>query len=234
MGDGVREHAHPVVVGRDDDEPPTARQPAQEVEDDADVVGIEMRGRLVGQQQRRVVHERPGERDPLLLPAGQGAGPVVGPGGQPELARRRPAVARAARRGVPVSTSGAMTFSSAVRLGIRLNAWNTMPTVRWPSIGRPPRVTVPVAGVSWPARTDRTVVLPHPLGPRSATQLAVPRPQVHALEGPDHVAAGPVLHAEVVHDQVGALVHVAMIPSQVPDCDCFVHLSPVSHARVRR
>ena len=36
---------------------------------------------------------------------------------------------RASRRVLPAARSGTITFSRAVRLGTRLKAWNTMPTV---------------------------------------------------------------------------------------------------------
>ena len=36
-------------------------------------------GRLVGEQQRRLAHQRPGDGDPLLLPAGKLVRPVAGP-----------------------------------------------------------------------------------------------------------------------------------------------------------
>ena len=43
---------------------------------------IERRQRLVEEQQRRVPHQRPGQRRPLGLPAGQLAGPAIGESGQ--------------------------------------------------------------------------------------------------------------------------------------------------------
>ena len=67
----------------------------------------------------------------------------------------------------------------AVRLGMRLKAWNTTPTVwrRYWARARPARAVTSVApnrmhpavGVMRAAIQDSNVVLPHPLGPRTAT-----------------------------------------------------------------
>jgi hypothetical protein len=46
-------------------------------------------GRLVGEQHGRPGDQRPGDRHPLLLPAGQLAGPVPGPVTQPDLGEHR-------------------------------------------------------------------------------------------------------------------------------------------------
>ncbi len=51
--------------------------------------GIERGGRLVGQHQLRVVGQRPGDRNPLALPAGQRPRPVVDPGAEPEPFQHR-------------------------------------------------------------------------------------------------------------------------------------------------
>src|SRR5208283_3157188 len=82
---------------------------------------------------------------------------------------------RAALRLTPAARSGTRTFSSAVRPGTRLNAWNTMPTLRrrYCVIARPlsavtstsPTVIWPEAGVRRPPRDDSKVVFPQPLGP---------------------------------------------------------------------
>ena len=86
----------------------------------------------------------------------------------------------ASRTVVPLTTSGTMTLSSAVRIGRRKNVWNTKPTVslrkressassirsRW----RPPTSTSPDVGVSSPPTRLSTVVLPVPLRPTSATK----------------------------------------------------------------
>ena len=90
---------------------------------------VEIAGRLVGDQDRRVGRQRAGERDALLLAAGKlapdsgGAAPPARPRqARPRRARgrRRRRRARAARRRSPC----------AVMVGIRWNDWNTMPTLR--------------------------------------------------------------------------------------------------------
>ena len=58
---------------------------------------VEVAGRLVGQDQRRVGDQRPGDRDPLLLTAGQLTGPVLDPVGQPDPVEGLDAPAACAR-----------------------------------------------------------------------------------------------------------------------------------------
>ena len=50
---------------------------------------VEVAGRLVGQQQRRLADDRPGDRHPLPLAAGQLVRPVVEPVRQPDPVQRR-------------------------------------------------------------------------------------------------------------------------------------------------
>ena len=72
----------PLVVGGDDDDPTGLRQPAHQLEHPVDLHEVEVGGGLVGEDQRRVVHQRPGDRHPLLLAAGEVAGEVVDPVGE--------------------------------------------------------------------------------------------------------------------------------------------------------
>src|SRR5690606_4906048 len=51
---------------------------------------VQVAGGLVGQQQRRLVHHRPGDADPLLLPTGQGDGVEAFLLQQADLVQRRP------------------------------------------------------------------------------------------------------------------------------------------------
>ena len=96
LHDPVRERQHPLVVGGDHDDPLPRREVAQQAQHLLDLDVVEVRGRLVGEQQRRVERERPGDRDPLLLAAGHVARAVVHALGEPDLleqlGRPRPAL----------------------------------------------------------------------------------------------------------------------------------------------
>ncbi len=87
---------------------------------------IEIAGRLVRHQNGGIGRQRAGERDALLLAAGQLRRimmQAIAEADRGQFLRR----ARAAS-GLPASSSGTATFSSAVMVGIRWNDWNTMPT----------------------------------------------------------------------------------------------------------
>ena len=51
--------------------------PAQQADDHLAVFAVERRGRFVGEQDLRVLGQGAGDRDALLLAAGQGVGPLV-------------------------------------------------------------------------------------------------------------------------------------------------------------
>ena len=61
----------------DDDDATAVGDVAQELEHSLHLHVVEVRRRLVGEHKRRIVRERPGDGDPLLLAAGQVARPVV-------------------------------------------------------------------------------------------------------------------------------------------------------------
>src|SRR6266487_5318726 len=63
-------------------------QPAEEVEDLGARSGVEVAGRLVGQDHGWLGDQRAGDRHPLHLAAGQLAGIVVGAGAQSDLLER--------------------------------------------------------------------------------------------------------------------------------------------------
>ena len=68
--DPVGDVADPLVVADDDDAPALLlRDPAQEPHDLVADLRVEVGGRLVGQDERRVVDQRPGDRHPLLFAA---------------------------------------------------------------------------------------------------------------------------------------------------------------------
>ena len=56
---------------------------------------IELPGRLVGEDQRRAVRDRPRHRDALGLPAGEFFGKFIGDLGEPEVRSARPTPRRA-------------------------------------------------------------------------------------------------------------------------------------------
>ena len=63
---------------------PSAAEPLHHVEHLPDQLGVERRGGLVEEHQRRLHRQRPGDRDPLLLAAREGAGVLVGALGEPD------------------------------------------------------------------------------------------------------------------------------------------------------
>ena len=98
----------------------------QQVDDRAPGRFVEIAGRLVGDQQGRARRQRTRQRDALLFAARKLRRimrQALGRDRPPPVRRRR---ART-RPSAPASSSGAATFSSAVMVGIRWNAWKTMP-----------------------------------------------------------------------------------------------------------
>jgi hypothetical protein len=81
-------------------------------------------------------------------------------------------VAIASGFGVPAIISEYTTFSRTLRCGNSAKLWNTIPKRRlcagWTVMSRFPKVILPPEGCSNPAIIRRSVVLPHPEGPRSA------------------------------------------------------------------
>ena len=87
--------------------------------------------------------------------------------------------ASADRAGIPSSTSGNDTFSTAVSVGTKLKNWNTNPRLRRRNAARAPALiahtswpstaTVPVSGASSPPAICRRVDLPAPDGPVTTT-----------------------------------------------------------------
>ena len=78
---------HLLVVGRDDDGRAGAVDPVDQLHDPDRRLGVEVAGRLVAEQQRRVVDERARDRDALLLAARQLVGVVVQLGRQADQAQ---------------------------------------------------------------------------------------------------------------------------------------------------
>ena len=105
------------VVVRDDDHRPVRlhRHAPQQFHHGLPRVGVERRGRLVADQQPRLVDQRPGDRHALLLPAGKLRRKRVGAIAQADLrpATRGPAQTPA-RRGMRPINSGIATLAVAV------------------------------------------------------------------------------------------------------------------------
>ena len=153
---------------------------AQEPEHALHLELVEVRGRLVGEEQRRIEAQRARDRDALLLAAGEVGRAVLQPFAQsPSVSSTSRARARPARPDSPAFHAATATLSSALRLGMRLNDWYTTPTVRAPVLGERGaaqlgdlgvvRAGSTRAGVSNAASADSSVVLPQPLAPRSST-----------------------------------------------------------------
>ena len=108
----------------------------------------------------------------------------------------------------PAIDSGSVTFSSAVSVGTRLNAWNTKPMcLRRSSVSClspivvmswPPISTVPSVGRSRPASRCIRVDLPEPLGPMIAVNWPVGHLERDAAHGLDRRVAVAVAADEVV------------------------------------
>ena len=111
-----------VVVVRDEHDRHSAL-PAKPVEQLEHLVagdGVERAGRLVGEQEPRIVRERPRDRDPLPLASRENRRPRVDPMLEADLAQELPCahVARSRRGRRP--NIGICTFSAAVSVGRRL------------------------------------------------------------------------------------------------------------------
>ena len=118
------------LVGDDDHRHAVAGEAAHHVEHLADQLGVERRGRLVEEHQLRLHRQRAGDRDALLLAAGElrRVGVDLVARGRPGRAAPAPRSTRLGARPRPCTRIGAsMTFSSAVMCGNRLKRWKTMP-----------------------------------------------------------------------------------------------------------
>ena len=88
------------------------RSSHEQVEDFVGDFGVEVAGRLVGDDQRRVGDDGPGDADPLLLPAGELPGPVAHAIRQADQVERRlHLLLAAAPPRAASSSSGSSTFS---------------------------------------------------------------------------------------------------------------------------
>ena len=119
---------------------------AEQLEDLAARLRVEVAGRLVGEDHRRARDERSRDRDPLLLAARELGGPVVKPVAQPDRPIR--SWYQSGSGFSPAIESGSRMFSSAESIGSRLKNWKTKPMCSRRSFVRSvsPRSVISVPG----------------------------------------------------------------------------------------
>ena len=92
---------------------------------------VEVAGGLVGDQDHRPVDERAGDRDPLLLAAGELVGhPVALALEADQLEGLGDHLVDRAARGLPITCSANATFSATVLFGSSRKSWKTVPIWR--------------------------------------------------------------------------------------------------------
>ena len=166
---------------------------------------VEIAGRLVGDQDRRIGRQRAGERDALLLAAGQlrrimvraaRPSPTAASSARARArTRRRRRRARAAPRRSPApswSGSGGRTGTRCRHCG--RGSAPARPRRACPGPA-PATATVPVSGRSSPAITISSVDLPEPDGPTRPTASPRAYMQIDILEDMD--AGGAVAEREI-------------------------------------
>ena len=109
---------------------PSLGEADHDVEHLGDHLGVERGGRLVEQHQLRLHRERPGDRDALLLAAGELRRHLLRLVGDTRPARAAPSPAprRPCCDILRTRIGPRVTFSSTVLCANRLNDWKTMPT----------------------------------------------------------------------------------------------------------
>ena len=108
-----------------------AVDPVEQLHDADAGLRVEVAGGLVGDQQHRPVDERAGDRDALLLTAGELAGQAVLLAVQAdELEHLGHDRARSRARDLPMTSSANATFSATVLFGSSRKSWKTVPTWR--------------------------------------------------------------------------------------------------------
>ena len=130
----IGEEDHPVgVAGGDrivrdhhDRLAEVAHRAAHELEDLGAGPAVEVAGRLVGEDDRRLAGQRPGDRDALLLAAAELARAVLQPVAQADGVDDLVDPLLVAL--LPPSSSGSVMFSYAFSVGTRLYAWKMKPT----------------------------------------------------------------------------------------------------------
>ena len=118
----------------------------------ADELRVERGGDLVEEHHVRLHHQRAGDRDPLLLAAGELVRMLRRLLGEPDP---REQLARALLRlvredGLRIRRAASVRLSITVRCGKRLNCWKTIP-IRW----RTAETSVPLRVISSPSKKIR-------------------------------------------------------------------------------
>ncbi len=168
-GDGV-------VVGDHDDRGTGGVELFQQGEERRAGAGVEVPGRLVGQHDRRAARDRPGDRDPLSLPARQLGRPRTSAVRQPDpvqRGQRELAAPGAGHPGVQQSVGDVVDARSRARPGRTAGtrtrsaspAARTAPGRSSAAMSRPVTRTVPAVGRSSVPIRCSSVVLPEPDGP---------------------------------------------------------------------
>ena len=166
-GHPVAEHLGLVhVVGGQHDRAPGVVDAAQQVPQVAPGLRVERRRRLVEEHQLRVVHQRAGDRQPLLLAAGQ----LLGRSSALSPARPCSSISSAARPATPYSDANVRICSRAVSRSKNDDACSCTPMRGSSRVARPRRLAehpdLPASGLRSPSMISSVVVLPAPLGPR--------------------------------------------------------------------
>ena len=182
---------------------PPACSRAEQLEHLVAALGVERAGRLVGEQQRRLVGERAGDREPLALAAGQHARRVASPCRRGRAGRAgRGRGSRPACAGAPAITAGSTTFSSTRHALEQVEELEDDADVAAPHAGpaRPRclpddllarrRVISPSSAMSSPATRFSSVDLPQPDGPMTATNSPALTVEVDAAQRADRRALG--------------------------------------------
>ncbi len=118
------------LVGDEHDRAALGGELAEQREHRGARLDVEVAGRLVGQQQRRVVDQRAGDREALLLAAGELVRERAGDVAQPEPVDQRPRPARPPPARRPRTRPASSTFASPLSSGSRWKNWNTKPMWR--------------------------------------------------------------------------------------------------------
>ena len=145
--------------------------------------GIQRGGGFIRQDEPGIVGQGPGDGHPLLFAAGEQGREIIGPSLISMYSRSSRTRASAASPFMPTRLNGKSTFWRAVKKGMRLWDWKMKPIFS----RRMRRISTPAQPFCWwmvsPSKTilprvgskirlaqSNMVVLPEPLGPRSATK----------------------------------------------------------------